>query len=185
VGAKDPFPRPLDIVRSSATTVDNKELTANATTSAEVGTVSYTISNPDTRIFSTNDWHNEWRNNGLWGNSDGLTKNVKTVYDPCPEGYCVPDQNCYQGFTFTSKTECDNNYGHLFVIDGSQTSYFPTGGYLDKGANKIAYQEYRGYQWTSNPGTTGAYYFYYNNANLNFTGMDRASAASVRCVRME
>lgn len=166
-GRKDPFPRPLDIVRSSATTVDNKELTANATTSAEVGTVSYTISNPDTRIFSTNDWHNEWRNNGLWGNSDGLTKNVKTVYDPCPEGYCVPDQNCYQGFTFTSKTECDNNYGHLFVIDGSQTSYFPTGGYLDKGANKIAYQEYRGYQWTSNPGTTGAYYFYYNNANLN------------------
>lgn len=89
------------------------------------------------------------------------------MYDPCPEGYCVPDQNCYQGFTFTSKTECDNNYGHLFVIDGSQTSYFPTGGYLDKGANKIAYQEYRGYQWTSNPGTTGAYYFYYNNANLN------------------
>ena len=124
--------------------MDNKELTANATTSAEVGTVSYTISNPDIRIFSANDWHNEWRNNGLWGNSDGLTKNVKTVYDPCPEGYCVPDQNCYQGFTFTSKTECDNNYGHLFVIDGSQTSYFPTGGYLDKGANKIAYQEYGG-----------------------------------------
>ena len=27
-GRKDPFPRPLDIVRSSATTVDNKELTA-------------------------------------------------------------------------------------------------------------------------------------------------------------
>ncbi len=53
------------------------------------------------------------------------------------------------------------------------------------GANKIAYQEYRGYQWTSNPGTTGAYYFYYNNANLNFTGLDRASAASVRCVRIE
>lgn len=51
VGRKDPFPRPLDIVRSSATTVDNKELTANATTSAEVGTVSYTISNPDIRIF--------------------------------------------------------------------------------------------------------------------------------------
>ena len=184
-GRKDPFPRPLDIVRSSATTVGDKELTANATTSAEVGTVSYTISNPDTRIFSANDWHNEWRNNGLWGNSDGLTKNVKTVYDPCPEGYCVPDQNCYQGFIFTSKTECDNNYGHLFVIDDSQTSYFPTGGYLDRGANKIAYQEYRGYQWTSNPGTTGAYYFYYNNANLNFTGLDRASAASVRCVRIE
>ena len=184
-GRKDPFPRPLDIVRSSATTVSDKELTANATTSAEVGTVSYTISNPDTRIFSANDWHNEWRNNGLWGNSDGLTKNVKTVYDPCPEGYCVPDQNCYQGLIFTSKTECDNNYGHLFVIDGSQTSYFPTGGYLDRGANKIAYQEYRGYQWTSNPGTTGAYYFYYNNANLNFTGLDRASAASVRCVRIE
>lgn len=121
-GRKDPFPRPLDIVRSSATTVDNKELTANAITSAEVGTVSYTISNPDIRIFSANDWHNEWRNNGLWGNSDGLTKNVKTVYDPCPEGYCVPDQNCYQGFTFTSKTECDTNYGHLFVIDGVQLS---------------------------------------------------------------
>ncbi|WP_291592073.1 hypothetical protein [Bacteroides sp.] len=184
-GRKDPFPRPLDIVRSSATTVDNKELTANTTTSAEVGTVAYAVANPDTRILSANDWHNEWRNNGLWGNPDGLTKNIKTVYDPCPEGYCVPDQNCYQGFVFTSKTECDTNYGHLFVFDGTQTTYFPTGGYLDKSANKIAYQEYRGYQWTNNPGTTGAYYFYYNNANLNFTGMDRASAASVRCVRIE
>lgn len=184
-GRKDPFPRPLDIVRSSATTVNNKELTGNTTTSAEVGTVGYSVANPNIRIFSANDWHNEWRNNGLWGNSDGLKKNVKTVYDPCPEGYCVADQNCYKGFTFTSKAECDRNYGHSFVIDGTQTSYFPTGGYLDKGANRIAYQEYRGYHWTSNPGTTGAYYFYYNNANINITGMDRASAASVRCVRME
>ena len=33
-GRKDPFPRPLDIVRSSATTVDNKELTANASRTA-------------------------------------------------------------------------------------------------------------------------------------------------------
>lgn len=184
-GRKDPFPRPLDIVRSSATTVDNRELTRNAATSAEVGTVSYAVANPDIRILSANDWHNEWRNNGLWGNSDGQTRNIKTVYDPCPEGYYVPDRDCYQGFTFTSKAACDNNYGHLFVFNGTQTSYFPTGGYLDRNANKIAYQEYRGYQWTSNPGTTGAYYFYYNNANINFTGMDRAAAASVRCVKFE
>lgn len=184
-GRKDPFPRPLDIVRSSATIVADRELTANVTTSTEVGTVNYTVAHPDVRIFSLNDWHNEWRNNGLWGNFDGLKKNVKTVYDPCPEGYCVSDQNCYQGLLFTSKEECENNYGHLFVIDGANTSYFPTGGYLDKGANKISYQEYRGYQWTSNPGTTGAYYFYYNNANLNFTGLDRASAASIRCVKID
>ena len=52
----------LEIVRMvKAVKMDNKELTANATTSAEVGTVSYTISNPDLSAgrYDAGGWHRE------------------------------------------------------------------------------------------------------------------------------
>jgi hypothetical protein len=180
-GRKDPFPRPLNIVRSSSTSVADKELTGNTTSTIETGNVAYTISHPDTRIFSTSDWLFGVHNNAFWGNGTDL---IKTVYDPCPEGYCVPPSSYFSGLKFTTKAACDANYGHLFVIDGTNTSYYPTGGYLDKSNNKITYQEYRGYLWTSNGGGNGAYYFYYNNANVAVSGMDRAIATCIRCIKM-
>lgn len=179
-GRKDPFPRPLDIVRSSSTSVVNKELTGNTVSTSETGNVAYAIGHPDTRILIAGDWLYGTHNNSLWGNGNL----IKTVYDPSPEGYCVAPSSCFSQLKFTTKALCDSNYGHLFVIDGTNTSYYPTCGYLDRSANKICYQEYRGYLWTSNGGENGAYYFYYNNSNVSISGMDRAIASCVRCVKM-
>ena len=74
----------------------------------------------------------------------------------------------------------------MFDIDGAgTTSYFPTAGYLPKDKHTTLYLEYRGYLWTNVAGETGAYYFYYNNANLNRTGLDRATGAPIRCMKAE
>lgn len=54
-----------------------------------------------------------------------------------------------------------------------------------KDKHTILYLEYRGYLWTNVAGETGAYYFYYNNANLNRTGLDRATGAPIRCMKAE
>jgi hypothetical protein len=180
-GRKDPFPRPLNIVRSSSTSVADKELTGNTASTAETGNVAYAVGHPDTRILAAGDWLYGIHNNAFWGNGTNL---IKTVYDPSPEGYCVPPSSYFSGLKFTTKAACDSNYGHLFVIDGTNTSYYPTCGYLDRNANKIWYQEYRGYLWTSNGGSNGAYYFYYNNSNVATNGMDRAIATCVRCIKL-
>ena len=98
----------------------------------------------------------------------------------------MPEELAYAGLTDKDKGNCNNQYGHMFDVDGSgTTSYFPTTGYLDKNKDVVKYLEYRGYLWTNVPGATGSYYFYYNNANLNRTGMDRAAGCSIRCIKIE
>jgi hypothetical protein len=189
-GRKDPFPYPLDFARPTGSpyTYDISALCSSTTLTTETGNVGYTIQHPDTRILdleSNLDWYLEYRNNALWGNADGITHNVKTVYDPSPAGYCIPDFECFSGLEFTSKAECDANYGMNLKIDGTNTSFFPTAGYYDGKTNKLYYGEYRGYLWTNTVGTTGVWYLYYNNTSVKKNGMNRILTTATRCVKLE
>ena len=86
---------------------------------------------------------------------------------------------------FTSKAECDANYGLLLAVDGEDTkSYFPTTGYLE--ANKAAtmYLEYRGYMWL-NAGGDAENRFYVNNSTVNIKNEPHAKGMAVRCVKIE
>ncbi len=73
-----------------------------------------TIANPDQRYKCyANAYSNPWATTkteaqqndlykSLWGNptrADGIGSGVKTIYDPCPVGYRVPDQNALAFFT--------------------------------------------------------------------------------------
>ena len=90
---------------------------------------------------------------------------------------------------FTSADECNAQYGHNFLTgDGETRSYWPTGGQIEKNPDKqlIMYLEYRGYYWSNVPGGTGAYTRLVNNSSgSKGSGMDRACACSVRCVKDE
>jgi len=106
---------------------------------------------------------------------------VKTVYDPCPAGYRVPDARHFAELKFTSKAECDANYGMLFALNGEDTkSYFPTTGYLEADKHITKYLEYRGYMWL-NAGDR----LYLNNAGVNTKAEPHAKGMAVRCVKIE
>lgn len=86
-GRKDPFLSSSKITGRSAAkaTIDFNLAKSDAST----GTIDYAIANPTTFITSNNsDWYyfegNEGKDNSRW------TRN-KTIYDPCPPGYRVPD----------------------------------------------------------------------------------------------
>ena len=190
-GRKDPMARNMTAARPAGNPYESEtsslEQVLDATT--ETGTIAYAIQHPDTRLLAATDWHVASRNNALWGNAGGTVEEgvgVKTVYDPCPEGYRVPEELAFSALTDKDKVNCNNQYGHMFDVDGSgATSYFPTAGYLEKNKDVIKYLEYRGYLWTNVTGATGAYHFYYNNANLSRTGLDRAAGCPIRCIKIE
>lgn len=190
-GRKDPLARNLTAQRPSGNPYESEpsalEQVLEAT--AETGTIAYATQHPDTRLLAVNDWQIAGRINALWGNADGTIEEgtgVKTVFDPCPAGYRVPEELAYAGLTDKDKGNCNDQYGHMFDVDGAgTTSYFPTAGYLEKNKDVIKYLEYRGYLWTNVPGETGAYYFYYNNANLSRKGLDRAAGCPIRCIKIE
>ena len=85
-GRKDPF------LGSSSITADVlAESTADwpetQRTTSSVGTIGYSVSHPMTFIYAAEtdgDWHYSGRDNNLWGKT-------KTMYDPCPPGWRMPD----------------------------------------------------------------------------------------------
>lgn len=200
-GRKDPFPRPLQSDRTTNTTGKDKELTQNVAYSTETGVISYTVSHPEIRIIAANnpkDWH-VVRNNALWGNTEkagdeataiSLKGGVKTVYDPCPDGYKVPELYYYSAIKSDSdnkvnKTESDGNYGYLFDTGNLSDSYWPTNGYLENGANNMAYSGYRAYVWSSVGAGDNVWYFYYNNADVKMSYAVRAKAKTIRCLKIQ
>ena len=190
-GRKDPFPRPVPLDRPTAAAKyknEDVELTQTAAASEETGTVGYAISHPDTRLLDAATWYKAGIPEGIWGNATGNGtegKGVKTIYDPCPEGYRVADPMCYSMGWKKDKAFCDANYGYEFVTDGgsSKTMFF-TSGYLSANANCVEFLEYRGGLWTNAPVSGKGLRFYYNNADVkNTDGMAYTIGLPVRCMK--
>ena len=151
------------------------------------GTIAYATRNPQTRLLAAKEWYvGAGGNDLLWGGATEGEGSVKTVYDPCPAGYRVPDARHFAEMKFTSKAECDANYGMLLAVNGEDTkSYFPTSGYLEANKHVTMYLEYRGYMWLNAGGATAENRFYFNNAGVNIKNEPHAKGMSVRCVKTE
>ncbi len=185
-GRKDPFARNLTATRPGGKPYEStpSDLVKTEDATEATGTIAYATRNPQTRLLAAKEWYTGTGGNDLlWGGT--AEGSVKTVYDPCPEGYRVPEARHFAEMKFTSKAECDANYGLLLAVDGEDTkSYFPTTGYLE--ANKAAtmYLEYRGYMWL-NAGSDAENRFYVNNSTVNIKNEPHAKGMAVRCVKIE
>ena len=185
-GRKDPFARNLTATRPGGKPYEStpSDLVKTEDATEATGTIAYATRNPQTRLLAAKEWYTGTGGNDLlWGGT--AEGSVKTVYDPCPEGYRVPEARHFAEMKFTSKAECDANYGLLLAVDGEDTkSYFPTTGYLE--ANKAAtmYLEYRGYMWL-NAGGDAENRFYVNNSTVNIKNEPHAKGMAVRCVKIE
>ncbi len=185
-GRKDPFARNLTATRPGGKPYEStpSDLVKTEDATEATGTIAYATRNPQTRLLAAKEWYTGTGGNDLlWGGT--AEGSVKTVYDPCPEGYRVPEARHFAEMKFTSKAECDANYGLLLAVDGEDTkSYFPTTGYLE--ANKAAtmYLEYRGYMWL-NAGGDAENRFYVNNSTVNIKNEPHAKGMAVRCVKTE
>jgi len=184
-GRKDPFMGSVNrnsSVGLMASTCEQSTVLSNSTT----GTVDYTIEHPTQYIITdemSGDWLYDSRNNALWSEQ-------KTIYDPCPPGWKVPDGR-YDGIWSVSdsdKVAIQANRGGYITTSISSTLFFPASGYRASTDGSISGEGVVGYYWTT---TTDSQFanvsyisFVYNQANFYTysTGWKRAQAHSVRCV---
>lgn len=139
-GRKDPFLGSSSISENivASSTI---EWPSPVLTSELIGTTDYTIENPTTFIYSNEENHRDWfylgtsttPNNTLW-------QSEKTIYDPCPNGYQIPEGGS-NGFWMKalkvtiSETKFDDvNKGMDFggILTDSESSWFPFNGHLSE-----------------------------------------------------
>ncbi len=184
-GRKDPFPG-LGVLSGAGA------ITVAGTVSAQEGPMSVedAIKNPNVYAYKAKaDWAADGTDTAsLWGET------AKTVYDPCPAGYMLPQRNKSCAFWSGTKwTSADVDPFHLSEANCSFTVgslVFPISGYIDDGGEGQKKAGTRTIVWSGrwDSGTVNGYGLYgYTDDGIAFRnqGNVRARGGSVRCVTEE
>ena len=101
---------------------------------------------------------------------------VKTVYDPCPPGFCVPTIGLYNYISSQTVPEFSKGITYSGV-------FFPASGYRYDGSGVLNDVGSYGYYWSATPndGTYGCY-FYFGSSSWSLNYYDRALGCPVRAV---
>ena len=193
-GRKDPFLSGGSIWYSSFGNQTKAASTLSwpspVTSDSSNGTIDYAVKNPTTFIKGVEGTNYDWvysnRDNTLW-------KSGKTIYDPCPPGWRVPDgggngvwaKAANGSSTFGcgwNSTKKGVNFSGKFVYTG--TIWYPAAGYFVIDGTLYCVGEY-GYWWSCTPSDDYACSF-----SINYQGYAhpsdkdrRAKGFSVRCIQ--
>ena len=115
---------------------------------------------------SVSDWLHA-RNSNLWGNrTTGKTivmATDKSIYDPCPPGWRVPDLEDFRDLRFAA---AEMPYCVTVYCNGTQTATYPLGGFLN--VSRYERNGENAYLYTASPYT-------WNGSSLNYFGLESAS----------
>ena len=143
------------------------------------------IANPTTFYYNTNfsdNWFGNTSYYNLWdanctktGTSDKVT--VKTVYDPCPPGFKIPNGNTFTRFSTSNGGSFNNGY----TWNGS---FFPASGYREDYDGSLREVGQFSVVWTSAAHSQGyVYRLRFGNGNIsNQGGIGLIFGCSVRPV---
>lgn len=183
-GRKDPF---AGICQPGSTTLMATTGTiTHVVKSDENGNIDYTIKNPTVIVSANSDWNTDSSIN-LWS-VDGSA--AKTVYDPCPVGYRVPNSTDFSNISASAEEWDGTNYWFIFHSQYWKATghiyYSSSGVYSDKNDTKY------GYYWTRNvhvsDNTKGCVFYFGQNdggsirAFPGSTYPAKAMACAVRCI---
>ena len=183
-GRKDPFPG-LGVLSGAGAITTAGEVTAKEGPMS----VEETIKNPTVYVFKAKgDWAADGTDTAsLWGET------TKSVYDPCPAGYMLPQRNKSCAFWSGTKWTENTDPFALYEANGSFSVgalVFPLAGYIDDGGEGQKKAGTRTIVWSGrwDSGTVNGYGLYgYTDDGVAFRnqGNVRARGGSVRCVTEE
>lgn len=180
-GRKDPF------VGSAAIGVYTPKKTTykwpdEVKSNESIGTIEYSIEHPTTYIAGGYDWlYISSSGNNRWNHS-------KTIYDPCPPGWRVPDKSVWMNAGLTYGSFDTSNKGLTFTGGVDNNAWYPASGYLENYYPTVTNIGSYGYYWSCSNGED--YNFekgslrIYNNG-WGTTDYDCNEALSVRCQKDE
>ena len=201
-GRKDPFkaqgaPTDLTVYNINGTAIAG--MTYTPSTDA---TIADNIKNPTKHYYNSDtDGSCKTKYCNMWdaqetGDGNVTTATKKTVYDPCPAGFCVPTDNLYHfmGNTFQrDMTSWDTtNKGATWdnsVVPSSITGnalFFPASGYRNRSSGTLVSVGSSGYYWSASyHAETAGYEFHFDSFYWNWNTNSRAHGFSVRPVAEE
>ena len=203
-GRKDPF------IPCNGTTNSNTNKTVYNISGATVTGITNSqtsvaiagnIKNPTTHYYNSS-------NNGpcnttyynMWDAQNTTTNNVttatkKTIYDPCPPGFCVPTGNLLYYFGGNANPTSSNNLsdsnwdstnkGKTWTLNGASI-YFPAAGCRSNSSGSLSSVGSGGDYWSATPFSTNrGRVLYFGSSYWYWTDYNRAYGCSVRPVAEE
>lgn len=222
-GRKDPFVGADDIASSKSCVkydidgniVKNESQLRPVYDNDETTNLELSINNPNVFYYATGNLPIDWltnkpflQDNDLWGGKSGQ----KTMYDPCPAGWRVPDKSAFgfrKEFGKLSKDEFDDTKNYFFFAlehtydnkagldngfiysEGGWSSsnpkfFFPLTGYIDANEGYLMFASGTGMYHTRNTTQSFCYveiFAFYNPSTLS--GLNRPYGCSIRCEKIE
>lgn len=191
-GRKDPF-------LASSSRSDNAEVGSTITwpssvvSTSETGTIGYAVSHPTTFVYSDEDWFYAGDNSTddtRWTTSGS----EKSIYDPCPYGWRVPDggESGVWSKAKNSSSEYTRNYdstnlGMNFSGDfgTAATIWYPSAGFRWLKDGSLASSGNTGTYWSATTSDVDAYALDFSEEGDVYPSMKyhRAYGYSVRCLQ--
>ena len=188
-GRKDPF-------LGSSSISSDKEAMSTLTwppavlSSSTNGTIEYAVEHPTTFIKynATIPSNYDWYYTGSSSADNTRWQSDKTIYDPCPAGWRVPDGGDdgvwnIAGFSYTAYDY--TNMGMSFGISSPSITWYPASGWRDGGGVFLFYVGDNGSYWSVTPSSNKAYCMGFgNNGIKTASSQSRAIGISVRCLQV-
>ena len=192
------FGRPMPLLCPSAynsTSNHTSYGSSSFSTSSTASNLQTGIQNPTTFYYNSSspyNWFGTQSYYNLWdaecassGNSDNNV--IKTVYDPCPLGFKMPNGNIFTYFSMSNVVGSFSN-GWYFKRNAEDTTgvFFPASGYRINSDGLLSNVGSNGYVWQSSSYTLNqAYALSFYSSNVNPQAPTRSNGYSVRPVQDE
>ena len=176
-GRKDPFTGDIDRYDINGTSIGKTTVTSGKVTFAkamQTPAVFYTYGNS-----STYDWASP--NNYTSKKWNDITDAAgKSLFDPSPKGWRLPNRENFSNFSTTTFTWDATNSGRTY-----NGNWFPAAGCRYSGDGSMSYVGSSGNYWSASPfgGNYGYYLHFVSGSVYPANNYNRANGFSVRCVQ--
>ena len=201
-GRKDAMYPSTGAYNSAGTLINTYTSGTTLITDGSVTTPGATIQHPNYWYYNSSNYgpygtnstyagkYNYWDMNQT-GTGNITTATVKTVYDPCPPGFCVPTGNLYYYMGNTGGS--NSSYGTWQStppgrtwINNTPNVFFPASGQRSSSNGSLNYVGSYGYYWSASAYySNNGRYLYFNSSYWSWNGFNRANGFPVRAVAEE
>ncbi|MBR1542576.1 MAG: fimbrillin family protein [Bacteroidaceae bacterium] len=196
-GRKDPMFSPIGAYDAGGNALTYSTSDATSYVSSTDTTIGSTIQNPRIWYYNSSSTgpygngtnakkYNYWDMNNTSADDNDLTPTVKTVYDPCPPGLCIPTGGLY--------VYIKRNYSSYFPWDTNRRTWtknipnitFPAAGYRDYINGSLKYAGDYGNYWSVSPvNSTNGRALGFTSSNASWVYDYHSSGYPVRAVLEE
>ena len=193
-GRKDPFIPSTGSENTNHTmyNISNSSITGLTYKASTSATIASNIINPTYHYYNGSTYgpckttyYNMWDSQNSSTDINISTATKKTIYDPCPPGFCVPTGNLYNYIKTNYSTYFawdSTNMGRLWSKD-SPNVFFPASGRRTYNSGSLGSVGSSGGYWSAAPGSTNyGRYLNFTSSSTNWSSNNRAFGYPVRAV---